>query len=165
MIGTAQDHDITFDEAVTGLAVGDFSVSNNIVASGDLVVNSVTPASGPGTTYTISITPQATAFTLTLAAGSVSDTADTPNMGPANAASASGSATAALAFTAVPALTTNNADPQRAKAGDTLTLAFAVNVALASVPGRYHRRAAHHADWHSGQCVYRNLHGGRGRGY
>ncbi len=134
VIGTAQDHDITFDEAVTGLAVGDFSVSNNIVASGDLVVNSVTPASGPGTTYTISITPQATAFTLTLAADSVMDTADTPNMGPANAASASGSATAALAFTAVPALTTNNADPQRAKAGDTLTLAFAVNVALASVP-------------------------------
>ncbi len=134
VIGTAQDHVITFDEAVTGLAVGDFSVSNNIVASGDLVVNSVTSASGPGTTYTISITPQATAFTLTLAAGSVSDTADTPNMGPENAASASGSATAALAFTEVPALTTNNADPQRAKEGDTLTLAFAVNQALASVP-------------------------------
>ena len=134
VIGTAQDHDITFDEAVTGLAVGDFSVSNNIVASGDLVVNSVTPASGPGTTYTISITPQATAFTLTLAADSVMDTATTPNPGPANAASASGSATAVLAFTAAPALTTNNADPQRAKAGDILTLTFTVNQALASVP-------------------------------
>ena len=134
VIGTAQDHVITFDEAVTGLAVGDFSVSNNIVVSGDLVVNSVTPASGPSTTYTISITPQATAFTLTLAADSVMDTATTPNPGPANAASASGSATAVLAFTAAPALTTNNADPQRAKAGDILTLTFTVNQALASVP-------------------------------
>ncbi len=92
VIGTAQDYDITFSETVTGLAVGDFSVSTNIVASGDLAVNSVTPASGPSTTYTISITPRATAFTLTLAAGSVMDTATTPNMGPASAASASGSA-------------------------------------------------------------------------
>ena len=94
VIGTAQDYDITFSEAVTGLAVDDFSVSTNIVASGDLVVNSVTPASGPSTTYTISITPRATAFTLTLAADSVMDTATTPNMGPATAASVSGSATA-----------------------------------------------------------------------
>ncbi len=98
VIGTAQDHDITFDEAVTGLAVDDFSVSNNIVASGDLVVNSVTPTSGPSTTYTISITPQATAFILTLAADSVMDTAS--NTGPATAASAIGSATADLALNA-----------------------------------------------------------------
>ncbi|WP_424947399.1 cadherin-like beta sandwich domain-containing protein [Candidatus Spongiihabitans sp.] len=98
VIGTAQDHDITFDEAVTGLVVGDFSVSNNIVASGDLVVNSVTPASGPSTTYTISITPRATAFILTLAADSVMDTAS--NTGPATAASAIGSATAGLALNA-----------------------------------------------------------------
>ena len=94
VIGTAQDYDITFSEAVTGLAVDDFSVSTNIVASGDLMVNNVTPASGPSTTYTISITPRATAFTLTLAADSVMDTATTPNMGPATAASVSGSATA-----------------------------------------------------------------------
>ena len=98
VIGTAQDYDITFSEAVTGLAVGDFSVSSNIVASGDLVVNSVTPASGPSATYTI--IPRATAFTLTLAMGSVMDTAPTPNTGPATAASASGSATAVLALTA-----------------------------------------------------------------
>ncbi len=95
VIGTAQDYDITFSEAVTGLAVIDFSVSNDIVASGDLVVNSVTPASGPSTTYTISITPRATAFTLTLAADSVTDTATTPNTGPETAASVSGTATAA----------------------------------------------------------------------
>ncbi len=100
VIGTAQDYVITFSEAVTGLAVDDFSVSSNIVASGDLVVNSVTSASVPSTTYTISITPRATAFTLTLAADSVMDTATTPNMGPATAASAIGSATAALALTA-----------------------------------------------------------------
>ncbi len=100
VIGMAQDYNITFSEAVTGLAVDDFSVSNSIVASGDLVVNSVTPASGPSTTYTISITPRATAFTLTLTADSVTDTATTPNMGPATAASAIGSATAALALSA-----------------------------------------------------------------
>ncbi|WP_424948337.1 beta strand repeat-containing protein [Candidatus Spongiihabitans sp.] len=93
VIGMAQDYDITFSEAVTGLAVGDFSVSKDIEASGDLVVNSVTPASGPSTTYTISITPRATAFTLTLAADSVTDTATTPNMGPATEASATGTAT------------------------------------------------------------------------
>ncbi len=91
VIDTEQTHDITFSEAVTGLAVGDFSVSNNIVASGDLVVNSVTPASGPSTTYTISITPRATAFTLVLAAGQVADVAG--NAGPAVEASASGTAT------------------------------------------------------------------------
>ncbi len=100
VIGTAQDYDITFSEAVTGLAVDDFSVSKDIVASGDVVVNSVTPASAPsttisitpratrrasasdkasnGTTYTISITPRATAFTLTLAKGSVTDLAGNP---------------------------------------------------------------------------------------
>ncbi len=103
VIGTAQDYDITFSEAVTGLAVIDFSVSTNIEASGDLVVNSVTPASGPSTTYTISITPRATAFTLTLAIDSVTDTATIPNMGPATAASAIGRATAPLALTAPPA--------------------------------------------------------------
>ena len=40
----------------------------------------------------------------------------------------------ALAFDTAPALTTNNADPQRAKDGDTLTLTFTVDQALASVP-------------------------------
>ncbi len=100
VIGTAQDYDITFSEEVTGLAVGDFSVSTDIEASGDLVVNSVTSASGPSATYTISITPRATAFTLTLTANSVMDTATIPNTGPATAASASGSATAAVALNA-----------------------------------------------------------------
>ena len=90
-IDAAQDHDITFSEDVTGLEVSDFSASNNIVASGDLVVNSVTPASGPSgpsTTYTISITPRATAFSLTLAADSVMDIAG--NDGPVAEAIASG---------------------------------------------------------------------------
>ncbi len=100
VIGTAQDYDITFSEEVTGLAVDDFSVSTDIEASGDLVVNSVTPASGPSATYTISIIPRATAFTLTLTANSVMDTAAPANMGPATAASASGSATAAVALSA-----------------------------------------------------------------
>ncbi len=136
VIDTEQTHTITFSEAVTGLEVGDFSVSRNLVASGDLTVNSVTPASGAHTTYTISITPRATAFILTLATDSVMDTATTPNMGPASAASAVGTATPALVFAAggSPALTSSNADAQRAKEGDTLTLAFEVNQELASVP-------------------------------
>ena len=118
VIGTAQDYDITFSEAVTGLAVIDFSVSNDIVASGDLVVNSVTPASGPSTTYTISITPRATAFTLTLTADSVTDTATTPNMGPAAEASATGTATVTAAPPGAPTGLT-------ARPGDaTVTLAW-----------------------------------------
>ena len=130
VIGTPQDHDITFSEAVTGLEVGDFGTSD------DVTVNSVTPASGAHTTYTISITPNGVAFDLILAADSVMDTAATPNAGPASPASATGTATPALAFAAggSPALTSSNADPQRAKEGDTLTLAFEVNVALASDP-------------------------------
>ena len=40
----------------------------------------------------------------------------------------------ALAFDTAPALTTSNTDAQRAKDGDTLTLTFTVNQALASVP-------------------------------
>ena len=114
VIGTAQDYDITFSEAVTGLAVGDFSVSNTIVPSGDLVVNSVTD-SGDHTTYTISITPRATAFTLTLDANSVTDLAATPNMGPATAASASGSATAAPAPTNTAPVVSGNAAPNYAE--------------------------------------------------
>ena len=130
VIGTPQDHDITFSEAVTGLEVGDFGTS------ADVTVNSVTPASGAHITYTISITPRAIAFDLTLAADSVMDTAVTPNAGPAGAVSADGTATLALAFAAggSPALTTSNADAQRAKDGDILTLAFTVNQALASDP-------------------------------
>ena len=86
VIGTEQTHTITFSEAVTGLEVGDFD------ASTDVTVNSVTPDSGAHTTYTIAFTPTATAFSLTLAINSVSDTADTPNLGPASAASATGAA-------------------------------------------------------------------------
>ena len=112
VIDTAQDHDITFNEAVTGLVVADFSVSTNIVASGDLVVNSVTPASGPSTTYTISITPRATAFTLTLAADSVMDLATSPNLGPETAASAPGTAVAA---NTAPRITAGNAAPNYAE--------------------------------------------------
>ena len=85
VIGTEQTHDITFSEAVTGLEVSDFSTSS------DVTVNSV---SGGDTTYTIAFTPDAAAFSLTLAVNSVSDTAVSPNDGPASAASATGTATA-----------------------------------------------------------------------
>ncbi len=130
VIGTPQQYTITFSEPVSGLDVDDFGGSE------DVTVNSVTPASGPSTTYTISITPIAIAFDLLLAADSVMDTATAPNTGPENAASASGTATVVLAFAAggSPALATNNTDAQRAKEGDILTLAFTVNQALASAP-------------------------------
>ena len=84
VIGTAQDHDITFSEAVTGLAVDDFSAS---------IDATVTNVSGSDTTYTITFTPNAATFRLTLAANSVDDTAATPNTGPATAASVTGTAT------------------------------------------------------------------------
>ena len=86
VVGTAQTHDLTFDEAVTGLEASDFSGST------DVTVDSVT---GSGDTWTITYTPTAAAFTLTLAADSVEDTAATPNTGPETAASVSGSATPA----------------------------------------------------------------------
>ena len=83
VIGTQQTVSITFDEAVTGLEAGDFSSST------DVTVDSVT---GSGDTWTITYTPNAAAFTLTLAANSVEDTAATPNAGPAAAATATGTA-------------------------------------------------------------------------
>ena len=76
-INTQQTVGLTFDEPVTGLAVSD------ITATGATVV-SVTPT-GDGIKWTIMFTPTAATFTLTLAAGSVSDLAD--NAGPASAVS------------------------------------------------------------------------------
>ena len=83
VIGTQQTVGLTFDEAVTGLEAGDFSGST------DVTVDSVT---GSGDTWSITYTPNAAAFTLTLAANSVEDTAATPNAGPAAAATATGTA-------------------------------------------------------------------------
>ena len=88
VIGTRQTHTIRFNQIVTGFAATD------ITATG-ATVNSL---SGSGSTYIITFTPTLTSFTLTLAADSVSDTAATPNTGPAAepaaARSVSGSATA-----------------------------------------------------------------------
>ena len=87
-IGVRQTHTIRFNQIVTGFAASD------ITATG-ATVNSL---SGSGSTYIITFTPTLTSFTLTLAADSVSDTAATPNTGPATepaaARSVSGSATA-----------------------------------------------------------------------
>ena len=84
VIGAEQTHDITFSEAVTGLAEEDFSESAEATVTG---------VTGTGATYTITFTPNAADFTLTLAANSVTDLADIPNPGPATPASASGAAT------------------------------------------------------------------------
>ena len=82
VIGDEQTHDITFSEAVTGLAAADITATGARVDS----------VSGSGDTYTITFTPSETSFTLTLAANSVMDTAATPNPGPASAASVTGTA-------------------------------------------------------------------------
>ncbi len=90
VVGTAQTHDITFSEAVTGLTAAAFSGSTGVT------VDSVT---GSGDTWTITFTPSETSFTLTLAADSVEDLAATPNTGPETAASVTGTATPAIAPT------------------------------------------------------------------
>ncbi len=77
-VEVAQEHDITFSEAVTGLARGDFSSTG--VA--------VTVVSGVDNAYTLTLIPSAIAFTLTLDADSVTDAAGNPNA----AASVSGTA-------------------------------------------------------------------------
>ena len=68
-VEVAQEHDITFSEAVTGLARGDFSSTG--VA--------VTVVSGVDNAYTLTLIPSAIAFTLTLDADSVTDAAGNPN--------------------------------------------------------------------------------------
>ena len=77
-VDVAQEHDITFSEAVTGLARDDFSGTG--VA--------VTAVSGADKAYTLTLIPSATTFTLTLDADSVIDAASNPNA----AASVSGTA-------------------------------------------------------------------------
>ena len=63
---TAQMHDITFSEAVTGFD------SSDLAATG-ATVNSVAPVSGSDLVYTIDFTPTAEDFTLTLNAATLTD--------------------------------------------------------------------------------------------
>ncbi len=108
VVGTAQTHDITFSEAVTGLAADDFSASTGVTG---------TSVSGSGSTYTITFTPSETSFTLTLAADSVEDTASTPNAGPASAVSVTGTAVDDTA----PEITLLGANPLEVHQGTTFT--------------------------------------------
>ena len=71
-VDVAQEHDITFSEAVTGLARGDFS-------STGVAVTAVTVVSGVDNAYTLTLIPSAITFTLTLDADSVIDAASNPN--------------------------------------------------------------------------------------
>ena len=124
---------IEFSEAVTGLDVNSFSGSRDV---------EVTGVAGPfSNIYQISIIPRAETFTLTLAANSVTITATSPATGPAEPVSVEGTATqpeVALVFTVDPELTSNNpapgSSPGFATVGDILTLAFSVNLPLASAP-------------------------------
>ena len=108
VIGTEQTHDLTFSEAVTGLAADDFSASTGVTG---------TSVSGSGSTYTITFTPSETSFTLTLAANSVMDTAATPNTGPETAATATGTAV----DTTAPEITLLGASPLEVNQGSTFT--------------------------------------------
>ena len=107
VIGDEQTHDITFSEAVTGLAATDITATGARVDS----------VSGSGSTYTITFTPSETSFTLTLAADSVEDTAATPNTGPAAAVSATGTAV----DTTAPEITLIGASPMEVDQGATFT--------------------------------------------
>ena len=106
VVGTAQTHDITFSEAVTGLAADDFSTSTGVTG---------TSVSGSGSTYTITFTPSETSFTLTLAANSVMDASS--NTGPASAETASGTAVDDTA----PEITLLGASPLEIHQGTTFT--------------------------------------------
>ena len=107
VVGTAQTHDLTFSEVVTGLAATDITATGATVDS----------VGGSGDTYTITFTPNAAAFTLTLAADSVEDTAATPNPGPAAAATATGTAV----DTTAPEITLIGASPLEVEHGSTFT--------------------------------------------
>ena len=133
-IGVGGFTTLEFSEAVTGLDVDSFSGSTGV---------EVTSVAGPllDTIYQISIIPRAETFTLTLAANSVTITATSPATGPAEPVSVEGTATqpeVALVFTVDPELTSNNpapgSSPGFATVGDMLTLAFSVNLPLASAP-------------------------------
>ena len=136
VIGTAQDHGITFDEAVTGLEVSDFSTST------DATVNGV---SGSGAAYTINFTPNAAAFSLILAANSVTDLAASPNTGPETAASADGMAAPANTAPVADAgdsqavdtsalVTLDGSASSDPDTGDTLTYAWAHTLTDGNVP-------------------------------
>ena len=128
MVGdTGQTHDITFSEAVTGsggatLGVSDFSATGATVSS---VALNTDPSADPNT-YTITFTPSATEFTITLAANAVSDLAGLT--GPATAASVTGSATQPTATTADLSSLTTTAGAL-SPAFNAATLGYTINVA------------------------------------
>ncbi len=105
VVGTAQTHDITFSEVVTGLTVNDFSATGATVDS----------VSGSGDTYTITFTPTEEGVRLTLAANSVEDV--TGIAGPAAAITATGTAVDATA----PEITLLGASPVEVHQGSTFT--------------------------------------------
>ena len=83
IIGTTQTATITFSEVVTGLTERRFNTSTGVTGIS---------VSGSGDTYTITFTPTAATFRLTLARNSVVDTARLPNPGPATVQSVDGTA-------------------------------------------------------------------------
>ena len=100
VIGAGQTATITFSEVVTGLTERRFNTSTGVTGIS---------VSGSGDTYTITFTPTAATFRLTLARNSVVDTARNPNPGPATVQSVDGTAVVAdtTAPPAAPSVTLN----------------------------------------------------------
>ena len=115
---------INLSEMVEDLDGGDFSDSIGVR------VNAQNPPHVSGGFYRVDFTPTATSFTLIFSAHSI--TGDNGKTGPAEPVSITGTAEPALAVTAHE-LTSSNAGDY-ATIGDLLTLAFSVNLPLASDP-------------------------------
>ena len=117
IIGTTQTAIITFSEVVTGLTERRFNISTGVTGIS---------VSGSGDTYTITFTPTAATFRLTLARNSVVDTARLPNPGPATDVSVDG--TAVLSADANLSSLTISAGTL-SPAFDAATISYAVSVA------------------------------------
>ena len=117
IIGTTQTATITFSEVVTGLTERRFNTSTGVTGIS---------VSGSGDTYTITFTPSAATFRLTLARNSVVDTARLPNPGPATVQSVDGTAVlSADANLSSLTLSVGTLSPEF----DAATLGYTVNVA------------------------------------
>ena len=119
-----ETHTITFSEAVTDLTISDFTATG-------ATITDVADINSDQTTYTITFTPTAETFSLTLAADSVADLAGLT--APANDVTASGTAQPVLALSADPVFTSSN-DASFAAVGDTLTLEFIINQPVEGSP-------------------------------
>ena len=115
---------IAFSEPVTGLEISDFNTSR-------VTLDSVTPSDAiSDMTYTITYTPSAALFSMTLKAYSVMDHAD--NTGPTAAVSVHGTADEGLFV--LTATVMSSGMPGYAKEGDLLSLSITLSEAITADP-------------------------------